>query len=158
MSQKVKLFMGLIIHKSCSYHDVIAELTKVYGPVESETDMILFKHTAYYQKEMGTDLTRYFVSFKNLIATDDAYKTKLLSCKIESLFLVNDNRRVNIDPGILSAHNVILFSTKNYAHRIPLKENIFAELTYIYRKSQWNYLEWTYPDFKTEKYVEFLNE
>ena len=63
---------------------------------------------------------------------------------------------VNVDIGFLSAENFILATTKNYAHRIYLGQNIFADLTYQCLDGSFRSLPWTYPDFQDEKKIEFL--
>ena len=47
-------------------------------------------------------------------------------------------RRVNLDPGLLSLANLILATTKNRSHRIPLFDGIYAELTLLYAKKQFH--------------------
>ena len=44
-------------------------------------------------------------------------------------------------------HNLVLYSTKNYAHRIACNKHIYSELTLLFVKKQVKILEWTYPDF-----------
>jgi hypothetical protein len=43
-----------------------------------------------------------------------------------------------------------LVTTKNYGHRIYLKDGIYAEVTLIYRNKNFEVLEWTYLDYRNE--------
>jgi len=83
-------------------------------------------------------------------------KIKIITNNIEELFASNNKRQVNIDPGYISLENFILFTTKNYTHRIYLEQGIFADLTLIYEKRQFNTLPWTYPDYASLEIREFL--
>ena len=52
----------------------------------------------------------------------------------------------------------MLFSTKNYAHRVPLHSGIYAELTLIYRNKSYQPVEWTYPDYSSKAYLDFFSD
>ena len=65
---------------------------------------------------------------------------------------------MNIDPGFLSLSNLILASTKAYAHRIYLDKGIYAEVTLIYKDDQFNPLQWTYPDYREKTALDFFTK
>lgn len=67
-------------------------------------------------------------------------------------------RIINLDPGLLNPSRLILASAKNYAHRIYLKNGIYAELEYLFNKKGPILLPWTYPDYRTEAYQSFFIE
>ena len=156
--EKVKLFLGLILTKNIDKIELFKQLKKAYGAIHYESKIMDFSHTTYYKKEMGAGLEKQFIAIDPLIPVYTSYQTKLIANKIEDSFRDNNKRKVNIDPGILSAHNVILFTTKNYAHRIPLNKHIYAELTYIYQKKSYATLPWSYPDFETQAYKDYFQE
>jgi hypothetical protein len=56
-------------------------------------------------------------------------------------------RRVNIDPGYLSASQLVLASTKPFAHRIYIERGIWAEVTLLFKQGSFTSLPWTYPDY-----------
>jgi hypothetical protein len=58
---------------------------------------------------------------------------------------------VNLDPGLLGQANLVLATTKNRAHRIPLSEGIYAELTLMYANKQFKSFPWTYADYTSEE-------
>jgi hypothetical protein len=156
--QPFKLFSGIIHHKKQQKNGIIERLQKEFGNLDFVSDSFDFKHTVYYQNEMGLDLERFFVSFESRVMADSIYKAKLLSNCIEDDYAINKQRTVNIDPGIITPHNVILLTTKNFSHRIPLQQGIYAELTLMYdsKIKQYTALPWTYPDFQTKEYMTAL--
>ena len=153
----VKLFTGIIFKPSVNLENILSELSTLYGPVDSHSTVFDFEHTSYYTEEMGYPLKKCFCSFKNLVNPEHAFQSKLASVKLEASFAVNHHRTVNIDPGILSYHNVILFSTKPYAHRILLQQKIYADLTLLYKNKSFEFLPWTYPDFMKDDYLTALS-
>jgi hypothetical protein len=67
------------------------------------------------------------------------------------------SRCVNIDPGYLDGARLVLASTKDHAHRIDLRDGIFAEITLRYRSKAWVAYDHTFPDFASGQYDEFLS-
>ncbi|MCM8832758.1 MAG: DUF4416 family protein, partial [Candidatus Omnitrophica bacterium] len=76
--------------------------------------------------------------------------------QIEEMFTEQDKRKINIDPGYIDNSKVILLSTKDYYHRIYIGKGIFAEVTLYYSKGKYNFLNWTYPDYRSENYMNFF--
>jgi hypothetical protein len=154
---KVLPFIGLIFAPGFS-SEIVKELNEGLGDVILKSDEVPFTHTTYYSKEMGLDLLRQWWAFGNLVLPDILAKLKLKTNEIEQRFL-NDKggRRVNIDPGLLSLSNLVLASTKNYAHRIYLGQGIYAEVTLLYKEHHFVPLEWTYPDYREDVALDFFN-
>ena len=101
---------------------------------------------------------RLWIVTEQLIKLDHLADIKNFARKMEVKFQdENKNRKINIDPGALTLSNFVLATTKNYGHRIYLKDEIFAEVTLIYRKKSFQALEWTYPDYKTNEYITIFN-
>ena len=76
--------------------------------------------------------------------------------QLENCYKKNNKRQFNLDPGILTLHNIILYSTKNFSHRIACKQGIYAEVTCLLKKNKVTELPWTYPDFKQESNQHFF--
>ena len=115
----------------------------------------------YYEKEMGKNLKRQFLSFKKLISPETLSEIKIQTNKLEEELRKEEktSRRVaNLDPGCLSASALIMATTKNYAHRIPLQSGIYAHLELIFTRKKIITLSWTYPDYKTEGYQRFFED
>ncbi len=153
----VKLIFGLIGREEM-IHDIEKELEK-YGPVDLRSPIIPFDFTSYYEKEMGKDLKRRWISVDCLIPENELKRIKLETIEIENKYRVEGNRTINIDPGGVSDTRLLLPTTKNYAHRIYLGDGIFCEVTLLYRrKTGWENLPWTYPDYRTELAHKFFEE
>jgi hypothetical protein len=49
-------------------------------------------------------------------------------------------------------------TAKGFAHRIPLQQGIYAHVELLFSKKDIKTLDWTYPDYKSEKYQKFFLE
>ncbi|MCX7995526.1 MAG: DUF4416 family protein [candidate division WOR-3 bacterium] len=157
--QKVLAFAGLIFVKEFNPELALEGFKELLGSVIKKSDVIPFIHTTYYNKEMGENLFRQWVLFEKFINPDLLIDLKHRANEIESKFLnENGGRKINIDPGLISLSNLVLASTKNYAHRIYLGKGIYAEITLIYKNQQFRPLEWTYPDYREEIALKFFDE
>jgi len=157
--KKVKLFSGFIYQSPDVYEEVKHELESQFSPIDSQSPQFSFDKTDYYNKEMGETLYKQFVSFSRLIAPEELPDIKLLTNRIENRYASGGNRIINIDPGFLSDANVILATTKNHYHRVPLAKSIYAHIEYVIKKrNTLTTLEWTYPDFRTSRYMDFFKQ
>lgn len=148
---------GIISNDIDLISNIENKLLPDYGKVILKSSIIPFDFTDYYQKEMGKELKRIWLVTENLVSLDHLAKLKNFARKIEMNFLNEQKqRKINIDPGLLTLSNFVLATTKNYGHRIYLKDDIFAEATLIYRNKSYQALEWTYPDYKNA--IEFFNQ
>jgi hypothetical protein len=137
--------------------NIETELKTDFGEIILKSSIIPFDFTDYYEKEMGKDLKRCWLVTKNLIPLDRLAEIKNYARKIEGELLnEQQQRKINLDPGFLTLSNFVLATTKNYGHRIYLKDGIFAEVTLMYRNKSFQALEWTYPDYCNA--IEFFNE
>ncbi len=155
--EPAKLIAGLIAVPDF-LNDALKELEKTFGPITLKSEVIPFDKTNYYEPEMGKGLVRVWVAFDRLIEQDEIVEIKLRTNEIERKWMVEDKRKVNIDPGYITESKLVLATTKNYSHRIYLKDGIYAEVTLIYRKKQgFESLQWTYPDYREKTALEFFN-
>jgi len=130
-----------------------------WGPWDYRSDDISFNFTDYYEEEMGPNLLRRFYSFQQLRSPEELAAIKVFTNSWESeRFFPGGGRRVNLDPGFLSLGRLMLATTKNRAHRIPLSQGIYAEVTLMYQGKAFQALPWTYPDFRDPGYQEILLE
>ena len=153
----VKLIASIFTPKEDLIREVINELSLRYGPVDWESPPMFFDRTRYYEREMGWPLHRRFVSFEYLISPDDIVNVKLETNELESRYLQEGNRLVNIDPGYIGLERLVLATGKNYVHRIYLRKGIYADLTLIYKKGSFRSLDWTYKDYANPKMIEMFN-
>lgn len=155
---KVKLITGLISSDISLFDKTKLMLEKKFkNKIDFESAVLDFIHTDYYNREMGTNLKRKFVSFEKTVHLQNIEKTKLISNRIEKKFSFSDKRAINIDPGYLDLSKLVLFSTKDYSHRIHIGSGIFAEVTLYFKGETFNAWQWTYPDYKTDEYISIFN-
>ncbi len=154
----VKFFFGLIFNDGFNINEVYELLeNKFNNKIDIFSPIIDFSFTKYYNKEMGENLKRQWISFETLISPELLAEMKVETNNIEDSFAVNSSGRiVNIDPGYITPANVILASTKDFSHRIYLSKGIYAEVTTIYRKEGFTKLPWTYPDYLCPTATEFI--
>jgi len=157
-----KLFMGIILSRRCDPDEIAGRLADCFGPIDAESPVHPFDHTGYYCDEMGTGLRRKFVCFHTPVPADHLADIKCRTNEMEEMTgeLSGERllRMINLDPGVLTLSNVVLATTKNRSHRIYLSRGIFAEVTLIYsRKTGWQSLEWTYPDYRTPMALDFFS-
>lgn len=156
---KVKLFSGFIYREKEVYRQVKDRLQNIFSPGDMESAEFVFDFTPYYNEEMGAPLFKRFISFTELIDPVRLPEIKLLTDKIENETASAGRRIINIDPGFLSNANVILATTKNHYHRVPLSRGIYAHIEYVIKKKNTlTPLEWTYPDFRTPHYMAFFEK
>ncbi|MFH1655513.1 MAG: DUF4416 family protein [Candidatus Omnitrophota bacterium] len=155
--QKVKLIFGLISSDEELFTKTQKLLTGKFGPIDFSSKILPFNLTDYYREELGKNLKRKFISCQKLIRRESISEIKVFTNKIEKKFSFLRKRRINIDPGYLSPGKLILATTKDYGHRLYLKKGIFAEVTLFYKRNSFHPWQWTFPDYKTESYLEIFN-
>jgi B12-binding domain/radical SAM domain protein len=157
--KRVKIFCGLI-GRDESIRDVLEHLIGEFGEVDCETDVREFDSTEYYAEEMGCGLKRKWIGFAPLRERGYLARAKHLCVELELKLASDGNRTINIDPGYVDDAQVVLATTKNFAHRLYIGMGYYAEPTLIYVKGERGYrpLEWTYPDYKTVRALRFFRD
>ena len=155
--EKVMLFCSMIYNEKAPVDQAISMLVEKFGQPYMTTDTKVFNYTDYYCREMGSPLYRLIVVFSELVERDSLPGIKTEANNIENNFLEHGNRRINIDPGLITLENICLATTKPYTHRIYLGKGIWAETTLIYKGESYQKLEWTYPDYGSNELIEFFN-
>lgn len=155
----VKLIAGLIVQAETFFEQAEEKLRAKFGEIDLFSQVMPFDYTSYYAAEMGENLKRKFISFQRLIRPEDLSDIKLTTNLIEEQLALplDKKRRVNIDPGYVSASKMVLASTKDHSHRLYLNKGIFAEITLKFANKTFQPWEWTYPDYKAEAYIEVFN-
>lgn len=152
------LFVGLLYPAADpgAAEDAWARLASRWGPDGFRSPEIPFTLSPYYDQELGTPILRSLRCFREPVDPSLLPEAKLFTNQVESDLSRDGRRRVNLDPGLLFPSRLILATTKDRAHRIPLRDGIFAELTLLYEHGAWKSLPWTYPDYRTPEYAEAL--
>jgi hypothetical protein len=143
----VKLVVSVIFAEGRFFRDVMQILAARFGRPDFISAPMSFEFTEYYEKEMGKSLIRRLVSYEQLIPPETLPDVKLLTNRIEDQISGEGDRRVNVDPGYLSAAHLILATGKGYTHRPYLRNGIYADLTLIFQGGAFHALPWTYPDY-----------
>ena len=137
-------------------------LEQAFGPVALASAPYRFEQTTYYQATMGPDLCKQFLAFQNLVAADSLADIKLSTNNIEKELIAArkwpESRPLNLDPGILTLGKFHLATTKDQAHRVYLREGIFAEVTLRFHAGAWEPWPWTYADYRLAEVLAFLKE
>ncbi|MCK5078150.1 MAG: DUF4416 family protein [Calditrichia bacterium] len=155
---KVKLIFGIMVKPEI----LIGKLEKMieieWGRIDLRSDRFNFsQHTSYYEKEMGAELTKYWISIEELIDRLTLPQIKIKTNKLEIKLSKSEQKRdVNFDPGYFTPANLILASTKDFSHRIYLGDGIFGDLHLIYEKKKFNLMPWTYADYRQKESLEFF--
>jgi hypothetical protein len=153
-----KLVIGAFMADKELIMPVALRLSEAFGPADMISRWLAFDYTRYYEREMGSGLFRRMLAFQNMISQDALSQIKHTTNAIEAEFADNDRRRVNIDPGYLLRERFVLATGKNFSHRIYIGEGIYADLTLIYQKGDFQTLPWTYPDYAAGEMTEFLHQ
>ncbi|MEO0081569.1 MAG: DUF4416 family protein [candidate division WOR-3 bacterium] len=156
------LVIGLLAREETTLAQAEGLLTGAFGPVAERSQIIPFDFTDYYEPELGKNLLRSWLGFSRLVPADQLAEIKVSTIRLEQQlsvpassqladqYSIHHVRTVNLDPGILTLHNFVLASTKDFAHRIYLGSGISAEVTLIFHQGRYEPLPWTYPDYKTD--------
>lgn len=122
------------------------------GPVYRVTDF-----TDYYINEFGDRLQKQFFIFQNPVNLEGFHEIKVWTNDLEfGSPPIASGRILNIDPGYLEPSKLVLFSTKNFSHRIYCGAGIYAEVTMPFAHGDFICLPWTYDDYYWVKNRRFL--
>jgi uncharacterized protein DUF4416 len=159
----VKLFVGMLSPDPELFSVCTELLCRTYGPVDSESGHSIWDNTDYYQDEMGANIVRKFIFFERIMDPGNLTAVKHFTVDMEKQFAVFKGgylrRRINLDPGYVTEAKVVLATTKDFAHRLYIGDNIYGEVTLRYNAKERTFSphEFTYPDFRTKAYLELFN-
>jgi len=163
----VKLIISMISSDEHLFNYYKEILIKRFGPVDLESNIQPFDFTNYYEKEFGEGLIQKLFSLESLIKIEKLPEIKKITNDIENNLIKkkditkdisSSKRKINLDPGYISLDKFILASTKNGPSRIYLNNGIYAEITLRFINKSFVPCEYTYPNYKTEEYINFLNK
>jgi hypothetical protein len=156
---KCGLFFALLYRED---REILEEISSIiesdWGKIVAKLIPQYFPMKEYYAKEMGTPLGRIYLAVGGKKSRKSLVEAKQWAMKLESRFTQQENRMVNIDPGIICLEQLLLISTKPYSHRIHLEDNLYAELTYRFEQGEYRPLPWTYPDYTESEVIKFFTE
>ena len=153
-----KLVLGILSSRPGTADHLVSLLVEHWGRIDYRSPPIPFTFTDYYDREMGRPIERFFLSFERLVDPALLARIKQETNRLEDVFREDGQRKVNLDPGLMALSRFSLATTKESAHRIPLDSGIYAEITLLYARGSFRPLDWTYPDFRSARYLSILNE
>lgn len=162
-----KLIISMISSDVYLFNFFKEALIKSFSKVDLESNIQPFNFTNYYEKEFGKDLIQKLFSFDFLIKPDQLPEIKKITNDLENNLIIKKNiekdislnrRKINLDPGYITLNKFILASTKNGPSRIYLDNGIYAEITLRFINKSFVPGEYTYSNYKTLEYINFLNK
>ncbi len=160
-----KLIISMISSDVYLFNFFKEALIKSFSKIDLESNIQPFNFTNYYEKEFGKDLKQKLFSFDSLIKPDYLPEIKKITNDLENDLIKKNiekdvslnSRKINLDPGYISLNKFILASTKNGPSRIYLNNGIYAEITLRFINKSFVPCEYTYSNYKTLEYINFLN-
>ncbi|MEI6093352.1 MAG: DUF4416 family protein, partial [bacterium] len=123
------IFTAVLFSANINKEKIIDELRLKIGEFLVCSQDVAFVWSDYYESEMGNNLNRLFIVYKDIVQRDKIVKIKRLTDEIEKEYSIDGKRTVNIDPGLLCMENLILATNKPFFHRIYLSDGVYAEVT-----------------------------
>lgn len=140
----------------------LERIRNAWGEVPLLSPRFEHNETAYYNRMMGDGLHKQLVGVAGTFDPALLAEMKLVSNAWEAeyaqLHSFPEERPLNIDPGYVTPMKVVLASTKDRAHRIYLRDGIYAEECLYYHQRSWTGRPWTYPDYLRGDYHAFLTQ
>jgi hypothetical protein len=137
-------------------------LEQAFGPVGLAGPLLVFDQTGYYQPTMGPDLRKQLLAFRDPIdpgrLAEIKLRTNALEAELAQAEVHAEERPLNLDPGYLVLGKFLLATTKDQAHRVYLRDGIFAEVTLQYRAGAFEPWPWTYADYRQAEVRTFLGQ
>ena len=155
----------LLIAAVFSRHDDLliraqSRMEETYGPVALVSPFYDFVQTTYYEATMGAGLRKQLWAFRRLIAAERLPDVKRAANALEEALAGQhpESRPINLDPGYLVLGKFVLATTKDQAHRLYLRDGVFAEVTLQFRAGAFQPWPWTYADYRLPEVIAFLGE
>lgn len=150
--EPVKFFVAILWANADTLPQTYARVSASWGAIDFEGPDRTFDLTSYYESEMGPTLYRRLVSFEPLHMPEEIIDAKLQCNAIEDELATTKGRVVNLDIGYLDHNKIVLASCKGAGQKIYLGRGIWADLVARYARGGYQPFEWTFPDFKDDRY------
>jgi hypothetical protein len=154
-------FVAIMYNTTLQQRTIEKRLTEKLGTLlDKGKPYRVLDFTDYYEREFGSNLMKQFFVFREPAELEEFHQIKVWSNALEKSIdsTSGKTRKVNIDPGYLEPSKLILFSTKNFSHRIYCGAGVFAEVTMLFAHGDFVRLPWTYDDYYFEVNRRFLLE
>jgi hypothetical protein len=138
------------------------QLQRAFGPLACVSPRYPFNHTKYYDATMGADQLKQLLAFDQMVGQDQLAGIKRQTIQMERKLAqqgtFSEQRPLNLDPGLLTLGKFLLATTKDQAHRIYLRDGIYAEVTLRFQDGRYEPWPWTYADYREPEVAEALKE
>ena len=151
-----KALIGVLFQKYDTYQQFLRHLETIEVEIELESEIYKFDSTDYYQEEMGSGLYRIFLSLNGLYPVEQSVSLKNETNSWENEWKEAGKRTLNLDPGYLDLHKVVLLSGKEGPQKIYLGGGIWSDLNLIRKAGRFEALPWTFPDLRESRYHSFF--
>ena len=151
-----KALIGVLFQKDEIYQQFLRHFETIEVEIELESEIYKFDSTDYYQEEMGSGLYRIFLSLKGLYPVEQSVSLKNETNSWENEWKEAGKRTLNLDPGYLDLHKVVLLSGKEGPQKIYLGGGIWSDLNLIRKARRFEALPWTFPDLRESRYHSFF--
>jgi hypothetical protein len=156
-AEPVKLLACVLLGEPAPLEESLHAMEDLWGPIDHRGPPRPFAGTDYYRPEMGSGLRRTLVSFSALVLPEAIVEAKLQANRIEEELRGPAGRRVNLDPGYLDLHKLVLASVKYGPLKVHLGRGVYADLVSRYFEGRFEPLPWTFQDFRESLYDEELS-
>jgi hypothetical protein len=150
------LFMAIMYSSLDNFNKVKEKLVLKYGPIKAESTPYDFNFTKYYDKEMGSGLKKKFLVFSKEISKEDLVAVKFFITKIEEMFSDNSDRSVNIDPGYLSQHELVLATWKGKDFKEKISYELWAHKVLGFKGNKVEEYFHTFADYRVKENQQFI--
>lgn len=151
-----KLLFAILYNDESQFFKARELLSSLYGTVDSISDPYPFTDTSYYTPEMGAGLFRRFISIEPLFQPEELASVKHRCASLEQDLSIDEKRLVNIDPGYLDLGKYVLASYKPAPTKLYLGGGVYADLTLLFHDRIFSPLPWSFPDFRSGIYDQYL--
>ncbi len=148
----VKQIIGILWSELPILEPCLNRLAELWGPVDYISPDFPFDITSYYEQEMGTGLSRRWISFERLVPSESLVQAKLKCNDLEEELSGQSNRKINLDIGYLDHNKVVLASMKYAGQKIHISDGIYADMVGRYKQGRYQAMEWSFPDFQDGRY------
>ena len=151
-----KLIIGALYSDPHWLEQAKLKLLELNWIIQQQSAEFPFDKTDYYAREMGSELKRCFLSVEGLQSLESAVDWKHKTQEIENQLSLDAKRRINLDPGYLDFHRVVLLSGNEGAQKIYLRDGIWADPVLLKDKDGYRELSRTFADLKDGRYNDFF--
>lgn len=155
--EPVQLIVGLLAASPELLGEARLVLAEQIAAIDGVSEAYVWTESGYYAAEMGPAIWRQFVSLNRCIEPGALADAKRRTNDMEQRWRDGSGRRrVNLDPGYLGVTKLVLATTKDAAHRVYLRDGIYAEATLHYANGSWHPYAHTYRDYAGAVALEFF--